>query len=152
MRLFDTEFSNFLHSDFIKAGLGVAAFIGYCYFSYKINDFSVEIGNDNLKSNKNVTPTVDRRGKTERILTGEPKTLFQNMVYNLYLSSTRYINSDYYKADVAKKIYDKAKCADNLSDADKSYAMAALSAIASSISSNYYQNQITDYINKIYDL
>lgn len=151
MRLFDTEFSNFLHSGIVKAGLGVAAFIGYCYFSYKVNDFSVEISNDNLKSNKNVTPTVDRRGKTERILTGEPKTLFQKMVYNLYLS-TRYMNSDYYEADVAKKIYEKAKNADNLSDSDKSYAMAALSSIASSISSNYYQNQITDYINKIYDL
>ena len=143
MRLFDTEFSNFLKSDFVKAGLGVAAFVGYCYFSYKFNDFSVEIGNDK--------PTVDRRGKTERVLTGEPKTLFQKMVYNLYLS-TRYMNSDYYEADVAKKIYDKAKNADNLSNCDKSYAMAALSAIASSISSNYYQNQITDYINKIYDL
>lgn len=151
MRLFDTEFSNFLHSDFVKAGLGAAAFIGYCYFSYKFNDFSIEISKDNLKSNKNVTPTVDRRGKTERVLTGEPKTLFQKMVYNLYLS-TRYMNSDYYRLDVAKKIYDKAKNEKNLTDSDKSYAMAALSAIASSISSNYYQNQITDYIDKIYEL
>lgn len=151
MRLFDTEFSNFLKSDFVKAGLGVAAFVGYCYLGYKFNGFSVEIGNDNLKSNKNVTPTVDRRGKTERVLTGEPTTLFQKMVYNLYLS-TRYMNSDYYRADVAKKIYDKAKNTKDLTDSDKSYAMAALSAIASSISSNYYQNQITDYIDKIYEL
>lgn len=151
MRLFDTEFSDFLKSDFVKAGLGVAAFVGYCYFGYKFNNFSVEISNDNLKSNKNVTPTVDRRGKTERVLTGEPTTLFQKMVYNLYLS-TRYMNSDYYRTDVAKKIYDKAKNAKDLTDSDKSYAMAALSAIASSISSNYYQNQITDYIDKIYEL
>lgn len=151
MRLFDTEFSDFLKSDFVKAGLGVAAFVGYCYLGYKFNGFSVEIGNDDLKSNKNVTPTVDRRGKTERVLTGEPTTLFQKMVYNLYLN-TRYMNSDYYRADVAKKIYDKAKNAKDLTDSDKSYAMAALSAIASSISSNYYQNQITDYIDKIYEL
>lgn len=151
MRLFDTEFSDFLKSDFVKAGLGVAAFVGYCYLGYKFNGFSVEIGNDDLKSNKNVTPTVDRRGKTERVLTGEPTTLFQKMVYNLYLN-TRYMNSDYYEADVAKKIYDKAKNEKNLTDSDKSYAMAALSAIASSISSNYYQNQITDYIDKIYEL
>lgn len=52
MRLFDTEFSDFLKSDFVKAGLGVAAFVGYCYLGYKFNGFSVEIGNDDLKSNK----------------------------------------------------------------------------------------------------
>lgn len=135
MRLFDTEFSEFIKNDAVKAGLAGLGLFAYYLFT----------SSDAPKCNRNVT----KNGTFGyQITIPKPSDLFQSSVYNLYLSS-RGISSSYDKTNVAGMVYKKVAEGKELTDEDKMYAMNILMNIANEVSSSYDKSRIAGYINKI---
>jgi len=132
MRLFDTELSELLKNDAVKAGLAGLGLFAYYMFTT----------NETTKCNRNVTHNAVQQ------VIQKPADLFQSSVYNLYLSS-RGISSNYDKARVAEMIYKKIAEGKDLTDEDKMYGMYLLTRIANEISSNYDKSRIAGFIDKI---
>ena len=135
MRLFDTELSELLKNDAVKAGLAGLGLFAYYMFT----------SDGAPKCNRNVTNNVKN---SYQIAVSKPTDLFQSSVYNLYLSS-RGITSSYDKTNVAGMIYKKVTEGKNLTDEDKMYAMDILMKMANEVSSSYDKSRIAGYINKI---
>ena len=132
MKLFDTELTDLLKNDAVKAGLAGLGLFAYYLFT----------ANESQKCNRNVTQS------TVKQVIQQPADLFQSSVYNLYLSS-RGISSNYDKARVAEMIYKKIAEGNNLTDEDKMYGMYLLTRIANEVSSNYDKSRIAGFIDKI---
>lgn len=132
MRLFDTELSELLKNDAVKAGLAGLGLFAYYMFTTS----------EAPKCNRNVTHNAVQQ------VIQKPADLFQSSVYNLYLSS-RGISSNYDKARVAEMIYKKIAEGKDITDEDKMYGMYILTRIANEVSSNYDKSRIAGFIDKI---
>lgn len=132
MRLFDTELTELLKNDAVKAGLAGLGLFAYYLFTTS----------EAPKCNRNITQS------TVQQVIQQPADLFQSSVYNLYLSS-RGISSNYDKARVAEMIYKKIADGKDITDEDKMYGMYLLTRIANEVSSNYDKSRIAGFIDKI---